>query len=281
MKRVLSLVLCLLSLLSIVVAQAPTGRNFAGVWRGTLDISGIKLRLAMTLSRADDGSYKGSVDSIDQGAVVPIDLITENGDSIRIEMNSVAAIFEATLSNEGTELSGKFSQGPGAPVPLVLKRETSAPSDGRSAQQRLLDVPVEAYVRPSPILFKSAGKHHVAYELHLTNFSRTECELTKLEILGGEKKHNLATHAGAELVGRVTRPGTSTTAMGLDRLKIGPGLRAVVFLWASFDKHTDVPSFLTHRMNFKVGDAPDEMSLEAARAEVQRQPLVVGPPLRG
>jgi Peptidase family M23 len=43
----------------------------------------------------------------------------------------------------------------------------------------------------------------------------------------------------------------------------------------------EVPTTIQHRLSVKVGDFPEEMSLDCARVAVGQKPLVISPPLRG
>src|SRR6185295_2108661 len=105
-------------------AQTPA-KGFEGSWQGTLEAGGTKLRLVLTVTKSDAGAYAGKVDSLDQGATIPIDIITVNGDAVRLEVKSPAIVFEGTLNKERTELTGTFSQG-GQQIPLTFKRSEAA-----------------------------------------------------------------------------------------------------------------------------------------------------------
>src|SRR5215213_4187406 len=119
MKNTLLMLLFLLGLSCQVFGQ--TAKDFAGSWHGTLEAGEQKLRLIVTLTKSDAGAYAGKLDSLDQGATIPIDTITANGDAVRLEIKSAAIVFEGTLNKERTELTGTFTQG-GQPFPLTLKR---------------------------------------------------------------------------------------------------------------------------------------------------------------
>ena len=100
-------------------------QGLQGTWQGTLDAGGTKLRVVLTVTKSDAGAYAGKLDSLDQGAVIPIDTITVNGDAVRIEIKSPAIVYEGTLNKERTELTGTFTQG-GQPFPLSFKRSDQA-----------------------------------------------------------------------------------------------------------------------------------------------------------
>src|SRR6185436_14232548 len=110
MKDSLLTLLLLLGLSSQVFGQTQA-KDFEGSWQGTLDAGGTKLRLALTITKSDAGVYAGRLDSLDQGAAIPIDTITVNGDAVRWETKSPSIVFEGAMNKERTELTGTFSQG--------------------------------------------------------------------------------------------------------------------------------------------------------------------------
>ena len=123
MKHSLLMLLLLLGLSCQVFGQTPA-KDVEGSWQGTLEVAGQKLRLVLTVTKSD-AAYTGKLDSLDQGATIPIDTITVNGDAVRLEIKSLAVVFEGALNKERTELSGKFSQG-GEQYPLTFKRSEQA-----------------------------------------------------------------------------------------------------------------------------------------------------------
>jgi hypothetical protein len=124
MKNTLLMLLFLLGLSCQVFGQTPA-KGFEGSWQGTLEAGGTKLRVALTVTKSDAGAYAGKLDSLDQGATIPIDTITVNGDAVRLEIKSPAIVFEGTLNKERTELTGTFTQGD-QPFPLSFKRSEQA-----------------------------------------------------------------------------------------------------------------------------------------------------------
>ncbi len=124
MKNSLLMLLFLLGLSSEVFGQAPAKR-FEGSWQGTLEPPGAKLRLVLTVTKSDTGAYAAKLESLDQGATIPVDLITVDIAAVRLEMKLVGAVFEGVLNTERTELTGKFTQG-GQELPLTFKRGEQA-----------------------------------------------------------------------------------------------------------------------------------------------------------
>ena len=116
--------LLLLSVSCQVFAQT-SAKDLEGSWQGTLETGGQTLRLVLTVTKSDAGTYAGKLDSLDQGATIPIDEITVTNDTVRWEIKSPAVVFEGSLNKERTELTGKLSQG-GGEYPLTFKRSEQA-----------------------------------------------------------------------------------------------------------------------------------------------------------
>lgn len=145
-------------------------------------------------------------------------------------------------------------------------------------------VPAVMEIPFAPIPVKAMDKTNLAYELHITNFSRTNIVLTGVEILSDDGlKTSLAIYRDAELLKRLV---VITNAADTQQEKnvIGGGQRAIVFLMISTDAR-NAPTALRHRLFFKPtdGGAGDkDQIVEGMRVAVQNdKPLVIGSPLRG
>lgn len=124
MKKCVLTMVFLLGLSCLVFGQIAA-KGLEGTWNGTLEAGGAKLRLIVTITRSESGDYSGKFESVDQGATVPFDTVTLNGDDVRMEVKSATIVYEAVLNKERTELVGKFNQG-GQTFPLDLKRSDQA-----------------------------------------------------------------------------------------------------------------------------------------------------------
>jgi hypothetical protein len=124
-------------------------------------------------------------------------------------------------------------------------------------------------------------KMNLAYELHITNFSRMNLVLTGVEVLADDApKTSLVSYRDAELLRRLVV--ISPAADSQEKNVIGGGQRAIVFFTISTD--AAVPNALRHRLFFKSTDAADvkEQTVEGMRVAVQNnKPLIIGSPLRG
>src|SRR5687768_18120420 len=161
MKSSLLMLLLLLGLSCPVFGQTPA-KDFEGSWQGTLDAGGTKLRLALTITKSDTGAYGGKLDSLDQGATIPIDTITVKDDAVRLETKSPAIVFEGTLNKERTELTGTFTQS-GLQLPLTFTRtEAVAMVPPPSKPKPDYSAPAEAPYIAEEVVVKTPAGHTLA-----------------------------------------------------------------------------------------------------------------------
>ncbi|HNS20619.1 MAG TPA: alpha/beta fold hydrolase [Sedimentisphaerales bacterium] len=106
-------------------AKSP---SLEGTWLGTLKVTPTaSLRLVFNIQAKPDGSFSGTLDSLDQGAMgLPISRIEIEKDKVTVEASTVGSRYEGTMNAEGSEINGKWTQGP-ASLDLLLKRVKEAP----------------------------------------------------------------------------------------------------------------------------------------------------------
>jgi alpha-L-fucosidase 2 len=110
--------LAIFLLFPVLLAQKPGPE---GVWEGTLDAMGNKLRLGVTITKAPDGTLSAKLDSPNQGAFgLPLQDVKLDGDKLTFTLKMVNGSFEGVINEPATEISGKWKQG--LELPLVLKR---------------------------------------------------------------------------------------------------------------------------------------------------------------
>ena len=127
---------------------------------------------------------------------------------------------------------------------------------GLAFTQTLSAVPIDLEVPVAPVPVKAAGKMHLLYELHLTNFRTKSLELSRVEVIrDGVGKSSLTSLEGAELASRLARPGAPVNLA--DKRVIDGGMRAIVFVEIVVETPADVPSALRHRLFF-AGEATSE-----------------------
>src|SRR5262245_49526699 len=276
MKRQLVTLLFFVGLLAgAVFAQTPTGAE--GRWEGTLVVGPNQLRLVVDITKASDGVYLGALTSVDQGGLkIPMDVIRQTGDSVHFEIKAVNGKFDGTLSDDNKKLKGTWNQG--APLPLELTKtsattETPKPSDAArlsAVTNNPFGIPFEMTVPIAPTPFTGNGKTHLVYELHVTNFAVVEIPMNKLEVLSGGT--TIATYEGAELNTMLQRPGSMNLT---DNRTIGPGLRAIAYIWITLEPNAIVPTSLRHRIT------GGSQTVEGPVVPVSTKPITIGPPLRG
>jgi dienelactone hydrolase len=165
MKSSLLMLLFLLGLSCQVFGQIPA-KDFEGSWQGTLEAGGQKLRLVVTVTKSDAGAYVGKLDSLDQGATLPIDTVTVNGDAVRLEVKSLAIVFEGTLNKERTDLTGTFNQG-GQQFPLTFKRSEQAGVTPTPKPKPDYSAPADAPYTAEEVVVKTPAGHTLAGTLTL------------------------------------------------------------------------------------------------------------------
>ena len=107
------------------VSWSQVGAGVEGNWLGALDVGGFKLRLVLKISKSADGKLNATVDSLDQNAKdLAVDMITFQDGTLKFEMKALNAAYVGTLSKDGAQLTGQFTQG--GVFPLDFKRVTDA-----------------------------------------------------------------------------------------------------------------------------------------------------------
>jgi murein DD-endopeptidase MepM/ murein hydrolase activator NlpD len=227
----------------------------------------------------------GTLHSIEQGAVLAIDNGTLNGNGIRFEVYGIGGVYEGVLNRARSQMAGTWTQRRVPPQPLSLRRSATGAPSKPAAQAPAIHTPkpiepsLNIVVPIGPTAFQADRKWHLVYELHVTNLGKWDCLLTRLDVLAGDAGAKpIASSSGAELDGRIVRPGQDVT----EKAKIGPGAFAIVYLWVTLDRREDVPAKITHRIAMKVGDYPEGITLDGVPVAVDRGPVVaIAPPLRG
>jgi hypothetical protein len=134
-RRPSKLLLCLLifvllplSTLGTLAAQAPApptkpvpGEGAAGEWLGSLSVGAAKLRLGLHVEKKEDGSLGAVLDSIDQGAKIPVDTVVFESRTLRLGLKAIGASYDGTLNADGSVLEGTWSQG-AQKLPLTFHR---------------------------------------------------------------------------------------------------------------------------------------------------------------
>ena len=126
MKKWYTIVLVLLIIQGSAFSQKnKTHENLKGEWLGKLSVQAFELRIVFRFTEDSTGARKVFLDSPDQGAKdIPASLTKVSGDSVRIDIKSIMAHYEALLTGD-TLLSGVFNQA-GMKLPLTLTHQKKA-----------------------------------------------------------------------------------------------------------------------------------------------------------
>jgi murein DD-endopeptidase MepM/ murein hydrolase activator NlpD len=140
-------------------------------------------------------------------------------------------------------------------------------------------VPMDVTVPLAPTAFQADGKTHLAYELHITNFSGQGVSLAHIEVLS-DSGVTISKVDSSGLIADVNAPG-NRQATGIDKLKIGSGQMVAIYMWVTLDSPAKVPAAIMHKISAKFDFYPEELTVQTARLPVSRDIALISAPLRG
>ena len=107
------------------VPDKNSPEDIRGYWKGVLEVPGNKLRLALKLGKLPDGSFAGTMASLDQGArELLATSIGYTNPVVRMEWKGINGVYTGAVNKAGTEIDGTWKQG--GPLPLKFQRVESA-----------------------------------------------------------------------------------------------------------------------------------------------------------
>jgi len=142
----------------IAYAQAPTGHKpplphspatLEGNWSGSLQAGDAVLHLVLHVSKSEDGSFKATIDSLDQGVYgIEATAFTQTGTDLRFSVSSVAASYEGKTSADHSSIQGVWSQG-NVGLPLSFHRQAAGagarrPGDAIASAEGVWQAALEA-----------------------------------------------------------------------------------------------------------------------------------------
>ena len=139
---------------------------------------------------------------------------------------------------------------------------------------------VDLAVPFAPVTIRQAGAAvQLVYELHITNFQQTDITIRAVTIAGDDRR--IARYEGDELARRMTRPGFRNDHP-TPRL-IGPGLRAVVHVWAPLNRPFVKAIVHTVELDLVRGTETVAVAVTGGQASVTQftSAAELDPPLRG
>jgi len=112
-------------------SQTPTGHKppihhlpftFEGNWSGSLQAGDAVLHLVLHVSKAEDGSFKATIDSLDQGVYgIEVTSLTQKDSHLQFTVSSVGASYDGKILADHSGIEGVWSQG-SVGLPLTFHR---------------------------------------------------------------------------------------------------------------------------------------------------------------
>jgi uncharacterized protein len=99
-------------------------QNVAGDWQGTLNAGAAELHLVLHIAKNDDGTFKATLDSVDQGANgIPVTSLSVKDSKLNFTVDAVHGSYEGKVTADATEITGTWTQS--QPLPLTFKRSAT------------------------------------------------------------------------------------------------------------------------------------------------------------
>lgn len=123
---------CIL-LISLFAVSLQAAQGIEGIWLGTLNLpNGSEMRLAVTVTKQEDGSLAATMNSIDQGSgELPFDEVSYDGDSLRVVFNAAGIRIQGKPGEAFDTMEARFQQGPGR-FPITFEKVQALPGLSRT-----------------------------------------------------------------------------------------------------------------------------------------------------
>jgi pimeloyl-ACP methyl ester carboxylesterase len=139
-------------------AQAPANHKpspphgsatVEGHWAGSLQAGDAVLHLVLHVTKAQDGSFKATVDSLDQGVYgIEVTAFSQDGPNLKFSVSSVGASFEGKVAADYSGIQGVWAQG-NVGLPLAFRRQAAGagakkPGDAIASAEGVWQAALEA-----------------------------------------------------------------------------------------------------------------------------------------
>jgi pimeloyl-ACP methyl ester carboxylesterase len=128
---------------------SSTPATLEGNWAGSLQAGDAVLHLVLHVAKAEDGSFKATLDSLDQGVYgIEVTDLTQNGSQLRFSVSSVGVLYEGKISADHSGIQGVWSQG-NVGIPLSFHRQAAGagakkPGDAIASAEGVWQAALEA-----------------------------------------------------------------------------------------------------------------------------------------
>jgi non-heme chloroperoxidase len=142
--------------LPVLLSSGAYAQDLAGQWQGTIKSGSQDLRVIVRMSKANSGSWTGTMYRIDEFAIgLPVNSVTLENAVLRF--SAPRGRFEGRISADGAMISGTLTDD--RPFPLELRRatpETAWPTD--ASPHRIQFVTVEKDVKLEVLDWGGSGR---------------------------------------------------------------------------------------------------------------------------
>ena len=140
-----------------------------------------------------------------------------SGSAVHFEVPRVGGVYDGSMNKKGDGISGTWTQTGVHAQPLDFKRKGAAPvtptttpseneptaASSTAAKEHTpkpLTLGIDTVVDATPVAFKSGGRWHLAYELHIANMDQWNYALTEIEVVpAGAPDTSIASFSGETL----------------------------------------------------------------------------------
>ncbi len=105
--------------------RQPGSSILEGQWSGSLPAGEAILHVVLHVSRVEDGSFKATIDSLDQGVYgIEVTSLTHQDSTLHFKVSSVGASYEGRFTADRNGIEGDWTQGSYS-LPLVFHRQAA------------------------------------------------------------------------------------------------------------------------------------------------------------
>lgn len=114
-----------LLMVGLGLAFTANAQNWAGTWKGELEINTGKVALVFHIAQAASGEWTATMDSPDQMAYdIAIDEVEPSGQTIELRLKTANAVYAGQLMPDGNQIDGNWTQGVSLPLRLTRTKDT-------------------------------------------------------------------------------------------------------------------------------------------------------------
>src|SRR5579863_2183226 len=137
-------------------SPSPSGTN--GIWQGPLLFGQGKIRVVFLLSEPSSGGYRGAMINLETGAGSNVDAASVANGRVSLEVKSDNFKFQGTLSPDGGQIQGRFTQGDAAGSLTLVRDSVSRSTIADEYQKSEYMIPMRDGIHLHTIVF--APKSH-------------------------------------------------------------------------------------------------------------------------